>query len=599
MTTALLWRLFGQPAVMAVPLAVALDYAGFLAWTVNTYRVLTFVLFFGLALAVDRRRPLWFGVLTFALFQVEYAMALFLGVATCMLALLLYGWRAWRLIGASAIGAPLSLTVFAVQVLTYYGWDGLMAEIAHTYARRGPEGAAGGPDRYAFQAWHGLLLLLDTMVLESYNRAVVVVVVAGLTIEVVKLARGRYDGQRRVLASLLVSTTLGAMATSALLYGYFVDTYVVSLLPCGVFLAALATGVVAIEISDVMARLSGLEALASYASLTALLPIVVASATVYRPPIAVEYVSLLQTEYRDRTIVGPTVGQWLFAPELAFSLTGGRAAQTAGIEATPEDVQRLADLRAADGTLTYACLDTLYIRKAARRGDPSVCEVAEARMVQRGHEVVADGFGWTVMRLFPEDRPTTAASCRPTGRSASRRRRRPRPRAASPPSGRWAWSRSGITRGRRGTFQRSEACASRPERGRRSEGSRGQYRPRPGDRAGHQRREPAPGGSRAGSAVERGPAGGIGLAAPDRGAGGRGAVRGVGIPAGGAAGRRSGRLRRANLGAARRRAVRRRHARRCAWRLAGPRPVDRRATRAGLHLRVLRPGREAQPCARA
>ena len=408
LTTLLLWRLFGHPATVAVPLAVALDYAGFLAWTVNTYRVWTFVLFFGMALAIERGRPLWFGVLTFALFQVEYAMALMLGVTMCTLAVMLYGRRSWRLIAASATGAVLSLALFAVQVLTYHGWDGLMGEIAHTYARRGPEGATGGPGRYLFQSWHGLLLLLDTMALETYNRVVLVVIVAGLTIATVKLLRGRYDGPRRVLASLLLATSLGAMATSALLHSYFVDTYVVSLLPCGVFLVALATGVVAVEIYDVTARLSHSQAVASYACLAALLPVVAASVTTYRPPIGVEYMSLLRTSFRDQAIVGPTVGQWLFAPELAFALTGGRAAQTGSFEATPEDLERFAELRGPDGTLTYACLDTLYIRRTARSGDPSVCEVAEGRLVQRGHEVVADGFGWTVMRLYAEDRTTSA-----------------------------------------------------------------------------------------------------------------------------------------------------------------------------------------------
>lgn len=420
LTSLLMWRLFGHPAVVSVPLAIALDYAGFLAWTVNTYRVWTFVLFFGLALAVERRRPLWFGVLTFALFQVEYAMALFMGVTMTMLAALCYGWRARDLILASAVGGALSVVVFGVQVLTYYGVDGFAAELAHTYARRGPSGETAGLERYAFQSWHGLLLLFQTMAFETYNRYVVLVIVAGLTIATVKLIRGRYDGSRRFLASLLLSTTVGAMVTSALLYGYFVDSYVVSLLPCGVFLVALATGVVAVEIYDVTARLSRSQAIASYASLAALVPVVVASATLYSPPVAVDFLTLMRTTYRDQAIVAPNLGPWLAGPELAFALTGGRAARTGSIDATPEDLQRLASLRAADGTLTYACLDTLYIRKMANAGEQSVCEIAESRMLQRGHEVVAEGFGWTVMRVYPEDRPTSATVIELTPEQAQR-----------------------------------------------------------------------------------------------------------------------------------------------------------------------------------
>jgi len=39
LTAALLWRLFGQPALLVVPLAVVFDHAGFLAWTLNASRV--------------------------------------------------------------------------------------------------------------------------------------------------------------------------------------------------------------------------------------------------------------------------------------------------------------------------------------------------------------------------------------------------------------------------------------------------------------------------------------------------------------------------------------------------------------------------------
>jgi len=335
-------------------------------------------------------------------------MALFIGVTMTLLAVFLHGWRARWLVVSSAAGGIVSVAVFAVQVLTYYGWDGFLAELAHTYARRGANGAAGGLERYAYRSWHGLILLLQSIALETFNRAVVVVIIAGLTIAAVKLLRGHYSGPRRLLAGLLLSTTAGAMVTSALLYGYFVDAYVVSLLPCGVFLGALATGVVAVEIYDVTARLSRSEAVANWVSLTALVPVVVASVMLFRPPVTTEYMSLLRTAYRDQTIIGPPVEAWLFAPELAFVLTGAMSVRTASIEATPEDIERLSGLRESDGTLTYACLDTLYIRKMAKLGESSVCEIAASRMLQRGHQVVAEGFGWVVMRINSEDRPANA-----------------------------------------------------------------------------------------------------------------------------------------------------------------------------------------------
>jgi hypothetical protein len=139
-----------------------------------------------------------------------------------------------------------------------------------------------------------------------------------------------------------------------------------------------------------------------------LAPLAVASLTHFRPPVAVELFDLLQTEYRGRTIVAPNLGPWLANPELAFALTGGRAIRTSGLEVTPDDLRRFEPLRDAEGNLTYICLDTLYIRKMAKLGESSVCQVAESRMLQRGHEVVDHGFGWTVMRVHSEDRPTSA-----------------------------------------------------------------------------------------------------------------------------------------------------------------------------------------------
>ena len=65
-------------------------------------------------------------VLAFALFQVEYAMALFMGVMMTLLAIMTHGWRSRSLILAMAVGGAVSAVVFGVQVLTYYGWDGFL-----------------------------------------------------------------------------------------------------------------------------------------------------------------------------------------------------------------------------------------------------------------------------------------------------------------------------------------------------------------------------------------------------------------------------------------------------------------------------------------
>ena len=592
LTAALLWRLFGQPALLVVPLAVVFDHAGFLAWTLNASRVWMFALFFGLVLAAQLNRQVWFGALAFCLIQLDFRIATFVGVTAIVFALLVHQWSGWRLLLYGAAGAALPLAIFCLEVLLFYGWADLQHEFAIARAWIGTLTPDESAVQYVYQAAHGPILLLQTIARETHSGPVFVLVVGGIIASLFALTREkladphrfvaylavsatfgtvvasstlytpfvegfgagelplasflvapvlgaiamelrnlpgrasksphvgisriwnpweyswltgdatdprhsvdayvyshnpnapRYfhylllrlgvrelawhvlvisviatgltmailwrlfgqpavvavplavaldyagflawtvntyrSGPRRLLAGLLLSTTAGAMVTSALLYGYFVDAYVVSLLPCGVFLVALATGVVAVEIYDVTARLSRSEAVANWVSLTALVPVVVASVMLFRPPVTTEYMSLLRTAYRDQTIIGPRVEAWLFAPELAFVLMGAMSVRTASIEATPEDIERLSALRESDGTLTYACLDTLYICKMAKVGEPSVCEIAASRMLQRGHQVVAEGFGWVVMRINSEDRPANAELVETSPENAAR-----------------------------------------------------------------------------------------------------------------------------------------------------------------------------------
>jgi hypothetical protein len=407
LTVMLLWRVFAHPALAVVPLAVVLDYTGFLSWTVNTYRIWMFVLFFGLVLAVQRNRPFWFGLLSFFVIQLDFGIAAFVGATTIMLSLLTHGRHARPSILASGVGAVLSLGIFGIQVLAFYGWDGFVHELAVTYARRGTAGAAMQPGTFAFQAWHGLARLAGEIAYITYNRAVLVAVIAGIMIALRTLVRGDETGRRLFLARLTLASLAGAIATSTLLYGYFTDAFVNSKLPLAVFLIAPSVGVVALELDYLLSFRWTSPHRTTLCMAMALLPIVVSSATHYQPPIAVDVFRLLQREYRGRTIVAPSPAPWMAGPHLAFALTGGRAVPSWGFDVPPEQLEHLEPLRDADGTLTYVCVDTLYLREIALRPEfvrlyASHCDQAVARMASQGHPVVAGGVGWWVMRLNRE-----------------------------------------------------------------------------------------------------------------------------------------------------------------------------------------------------
>jgi hypothetical protein len=407
LTVVLLWRVFAHPALLVVPLAVVFDYMGFLSWTVNTYRVWMFVLFFGLVLAVQRNRPFWFGILIFCVLQMDFGVAAFVGATTVVLAVLIRGRRASSFVLASAVGAVLSLGIFGVQVLAFYGWDGFVRELTITYARRGTDGAPMGPGTLIYQAWHGLFRLAGWTALITHNRVILIIVISGIMISLRTLLRGDGTGQRLFLARLTIATTAGVAASSAVLYGYFVDGFVESMLPLVVFLIAPSLGVVALELEHLLAYRWNSPYLGALCGCLVLLPLLVASAMQYRPPIAVELFQLLQTEYRGRTIVSPLLGSAMAGPQLAFALTGGRAMPSGDIDVPPENLRSFEPLRDPDGTLTYVCVDTLYIREVALRGiSPkeflSVCDLASARMLARGHTIVTSGTGWTIMRLGRE-----------------------------------------------------------------------------------------------------------------------------------------------------------------------------------------------------
>ncbi|MCC7368599.1 MAG: hypothetical protein IT306_09260 [Chloroflexi bacterium] len=400
----LLTRAFWRPGLSVVAFAVVLDYVGFLSWTVNTYRVWVFVLFFGLVLAVARKRHVWMALFTFLLFQLEYGTALFVGATMTMLVLLLRGWRDSSLIAASAVGALLSVGLFAAQVLAYYGPGGFMQELTATYVRRGTAGSEAAGARFIFQAWNGLYEMMTSIARDTYNRPVLLVTVAGIGFAFLMLRRPDATPAERFTASLTLSTVLGALVTSTLLYGYFLHGFVESLLPLTVFLIAPAFGVVALELGRLIEPRFTRPAVGPLVGLGVLLPLAWSSVAHFEPPVAVPLFELLQGDLRGRSTVSPSLGAAMMGPELAFALADGRAASTGDIEATPTDLSRLAGVRDEDGGLFYVCLDTLYLRQRHKDGAYSVCEIAASRLARRGHQPMASGLGWTVIPINPEDR---------------------------------------------------------------------------------------------------------------------------------------------------------------------------------------------------
>jgi hypothetical protein len=413
LTVVLLWRVFNCSALSVVPLAIVLDYSGFLAWTINTYRVWIFALYFGMVLAVDRRRLFWVGVTAFAAFQADVGVALFVCTAGAAHALLAHRHRATLLILALAVGTFLSAGIFGIQVLSYYGWDGFMSELTATYARRGTNDAHMTIWTYLLHTWLGLLMLVSGVASEMYNPFVGVILYCGMIAAPWLLVRGRLTGPRRFLAVLSVSTTFGAIATSTLLHGYFVDAFVASQLPFATLLIAPSTGLVALELRRRLAACCPWKGLGAVCGAAVLLPLVASSVSHYRPPVVPDLIRLLATDYQNRSIVGPGI-----TAEFAFAMTGGRSASigglgtSAGFPAVAADLERLRSMNDLDSPLLFLCLEPMY-RGHATNPLFAACQDIVTDMAPRMRDTVASGRGWMLVRLDPETAVVTDTKHQP------------------------------------------------------------------------------------------------------------------------------------------------------------------------------------------
>jgi len=119
----------------------ATDFIGVLQFLGNLWRTWHFPLFWGCIWSV-RSRPRWPACLVafFLLFQLELLFALFTTATAAFYVLWLNrnSWAKWRDARylAAAAGAVTSMGLFVVQLISFYGWRGLLFDLRTTYAAR-------------------------------------------------------------------------------------------------------------------------------------------------------------------------------------------------------------------------------------------------------------------------------------------------------------------------------------------------------------------------------------------------------------------------------------------------------------------------------
>lgn len=335
LTVALLWRLFGQPALFAVPLAVVFDYAGFLAWTLNASRIWMFVLFFGLVLVAKQDRRIWFGALAFCLIQLDYRIATFVGTTAIVFALLVHRWKGWRLVLYGVVGAALPLAIFGLEVLVFYGWSDLQYEISVGRAWLLAPGSGRGAMQYVVQALYGPILLLYSVARDTHSVPVFVLVVGGLISSAFALSRDSLTEPHRFLAYLTLSAATGTVVASSTLSTPFIDGFVGGTLPLASFLIAPALGTVALELGTVLGNAWQSPHVGKLTIVAVLIPLVMTSVFQVRPAFEDELMDALPANLRSKLQSGPKAESWLAWPEKVLARTGSSADRQPG----PSDEQ--------------------------------------------------------------------------------------------------------------------------------------------------------------------------------------------------------------------------------------------------------------------
>ncbi len=379
----LAWKACGEQPI--IPIAMSCDFIQFLAWTGNTYRVWTFPLLWAGVLAARRVwRPWHAGLLAFALYQFEYGFAVFVTTVVGILCLFL-GWR--RRVGMMAgfgIGAALSLALFGIQVLTYFGgFEEARAELVKTVGRRGLETAAPGhslPIRFLAAGVAGFGDAAKKIPAE-YNDSILVLVVLGIAGAAVHVVRR----DSSMPAPLLIAILGGMFVTSAVLRGYYSGVYLKSHLPFFGFPIWVGLGVVA----EYLVRLTRFPA----ASIALVVPMLVSSWLTYKPPFPGEVFEILEREFRGRAILAAN-------PFHVYGLTGGRTFAFPPGHPTPDEIPNLVPLRERDGRIAVACIGLLVGGDVLRSGTVgNWCELFIDPLVKDGHRVARAGKGYAILEI--------------------------------------------------------------------------------------------------------------------------------------------------------------------------------------------------------
>lgn len=208
LTVFFITRQFNYQLALAIVFFTILDWVGFQFFT-NTYRTWSYPLFWGCIYAM---RSKWTAFIAFFIaFQFEYGFATFIGITALLFHNRWYE-RYWALAGAT-----LSLLLFAIQVVSYIGFDGFYSEVILTSDRRLWQGFFSWPSYYS--KW--LLVLIVGMLIIYRN-----------------------NENRRLIASVVA----GGITAFLLMRGYVLDAFISHGLPFITFIVVIIISTVVIRI---------------------------------------------------------------------------------------------------------------------------------------------------------------------------------------------------------------------------------------------------------------------------------------------------------------------------------------------------------------
>jgi len=381
------------------------DYIGFLAYTVNTYRTYVFCLLWLSLFLVIRPGKRWqlFAVV-FMAFQLEYGFAIFVLVSTIALLLMHGGPRKLGLAAAALGGAAASMLVFLVQLITYLPYTYIWQEFGRTSHRRGGAGFLS----YFTTTLPGWGAKIQAVNSPALNAMLCWALATSIVICVRARTQARAPGEgasaRLALASLYLSLTIGAVASSAALTDYFLDAFFGSLLPFMTFFNATAMALVASDLYELVRRISWggrpLRIAAGAAiGMLVLWPMARQSLRWWHdyPGLSGGYIDVLKKHYHKKPIL--VMGHFTYIPT---AITEGRALWMSGeeVDIANADFSRFDEFRDEKGELVFLCLDLQWVG----------CAALTRHLEAAGNEVLYQGRDFAFVGLKGKPRGAAAAA---------------------------------------------------------------------------------------------------------------------------------------------------------------------------------------------